>query len=609
MPTQDWYIKSMSHRSVLPRNARIAAASTLALSLLGLGMTSPAFATADSNSGATPPADVTITEIPTTGLLNLENGETQAGQTPDPHPATVQLLIGPDANGRASLCSGAWVGANVVLTAAHCFRDIPQGQVRVYTKDSRVQGVQPIATGVTWEAAPQGDAAVIVTTPAAHATVTVEGKTPTPGSTLQICGQNYVIQESDTIEGNSQIVGGKGNFCANVTALDAGTARYFQIPSNVLGTVPMFVEHGDSGGPVYNQAGNLVGVISAKSNARFSHSGEQLLFNASVPVSTIADWLVSKGVPVLGASGLNLPVKELPPNLMRVSGVNRLETSRMLVQASGGVESLIITTGLVAADGLAATQLAGVTSAATALSNSRDKLDPQAVESLNSYGLKRVIRVGGTVGLSAADRKLIKSKGLELVELIGSDRFDTAVKVAKYRDSLGGTPQKVLVADGINFPDALAAGAAAANLKASLVLTGGAKLPAATRAYLQPLQQSAQIITVGGPAQRAAVGAGINPSATYTGASRYETALSLADALDFPSGVNGIVMASGRNFPDALSAGAYTVKQGAKLVLVPPAGYKPALLRPVWEDSGSHGVIVGGIGAVPDQDVAWAIQP
>ena len=133
-------------------------------------------------------------------------------------------------------------------------------------------------------------------------------------------------------------------------------------------------------------------------------------------------------------------------------------------------------------------------------------------------------------------------------------------------------------------------------------------MPPATQGYLTPLLTSTKIITVGGPAQSAVASAGINASATYTGADRYDTARSLATGLDRGRNVNGLVMVSGRNFPDALSAGAYTVKQGAKLVLVPPAGSKPAFLKELWTSTGSHGVVVGGTGALPDQDVAWALQ-
>ncbi|MCV0021442.1 cell wall-binding repeat-containing protein, partial [Mobiluncus curtisii] len=512
-------------------------------------------------------------------------------------------------DGMASMCSGVWVGPNMVLTAAHCFKSLPQGPARIYSANSHLPGTPAVATGVTWDTTSQGDVALIVTTPANHPIAPVSAAIQPPGTPLFICGQNYIIKESATIEAVSQMIGGKGNYCANVNTLDARTAQRFQIPpaGNILATVPMAVDRGDSGGPLYNAAGEVVGITSSKSHTAFSDNSEQLLFNAASPMSRFAPWLRSLGVSVHGSEA-NLAFKQLPPNVMRVSGANRMETSGMIAEASPNVETLILTTGLIAADGLAATQLSGVTSSALVLSNSRNHLDSQAVKALDKFGLRRVVRVGGTVGLSAADRAAIAAKGLELVELVGTDRFDTARKVAQYRDSLGGDPSVVLVADGINFPDALAAGAAAGALHASLVLSSHASLPDTTQSYLKPLLTSAKIITVGGPAQSAVASAGINPSATYTGTDRYDTALRLATGLDRGRNVNGLVMVSGQNFPDALAAGAYTVKQGAKLVLIPPAGSKPAFLRSLWASTGSHGVIVGGTGALSDQDVAWALR-
>ena len=591
----------------------------LAFALVGIGPVAPARAgTGDTPSGY-PPTEVHQLLPPTpadqpdraTPLVNSpDTGSTQAGQIPDPHPATVQIIIGPGPDGMASLCSGVWVASNMVLTAAHCFKSLPQGPARIYSANSHVPGTSPIATGVTWETTTQSDVALVVTTPANHPIAPVSAAVQPPSTPLYICGQNYIIKESATIDSVSQMIGGKGNYCANVNTLDARTAQRFQIPAggNILATVPMAVDKGDSGGPLYNAAGEVVGITSSKSHTAFTDSTEQLLFNAASPMSRFGTWLASLGVPVRGLSGADLPYKQLPPHIMRVSGADRMETSGMIAEASPNVETLILTTGLIAADGLAATQLSGVTSSTLVLSNSRDHLDSQAVKALDKFGLRRVVRVGGTAGLNAADRAAIAAKGLELVELIGANRFETAVKVAQYRDSLGGAPSAVLVADGINFPDALAAGAAAGAMQTSLVLSSGANLPPTTQSYLKPLLNSTTIITVGGPAQSAVASAGINPGTTYTGADRYETARNLATGLDLGRSVNGLVMVSGRNFPDALSAGAYTVKQGAKLVLVPPAGSKPAFLKGLWTSAGSHGVVVGGTGALPDQDVAWALQ-
>lgn len=537
-----------------------------------------------------------------------DSGETLAGQITDTHSATVQLVIGPETAEKNSVCSGAWVAGDRILTAKHCFETFPSGPVRVYPENSQVRGASYLSVGKTWASPDSGDLAMLITEPASHANAEIDVTPLAPSTPLQICGQNYLVSVNTDFNGMSEVIGGKGNFCANVATLDAANADKWQVPAdgNIIATLPLAIEHGDSGGPLYSQAGKLVGITSSKTQVTLTN-GDTLVFNNSVPLRPYANWLAQMGVPVPGIQ-TPLPAKALPANVMRVYGSNRLATSAAVVAATPGAETLLITTGLNAADGLSATQLSGVTSAALVLSNSRDHLDAEAINAINSFGFKRVVRVGGTVGISASDRALIASRGMEFVELVGTNRFDTAVKVAQYGERLSGEkPRYVLLADGINFPDALAAGAAAGLGGASLVLTSGNALPPQSAAYLGS-QGGVPVVTVGGPAERAANAAGVTPKFRFTGEDRYATAWMVASSLD--SGVaNGLVFVSGRNFPDALSAGAYTVKQGAALVLVPPAGSKMGLLTELWKTAGQHGVIVGGPGAISDQDVAYAIVP
>lgn len=534
-----------------------------------------------------------------------ETGQTQAGQIPDPHPATVQLLVG-GTSGKVSLCSGVWVAPERILTAKHCFSDFPSGPVRIYPNNSLVDGVKPLAMGLTWDSAEGSDLAVLITSPSEHPTAPVLAKVLPPATPLQVCGQNYITSASTDIKTEAKFLGGKGNFCANVKTFDSVLAKKWDYnpAGNVIRTLPLAVEHGDSGGPLYDSAGRVVGVTSSKMRATFS-TGESLSFNATASIYPHVNWLIKLGVPVIGSRKDPLVTKPLPPGISRIGGANRLETSAKVVDATPNPQTLILTTGLVAADGLAATQIAGASRAALILSNSRDKLDPQARNALNIQGLKRVVRVGGTVGMSDADRKAIQSKNLELVELLGTDRFDTAVKVAKYRDQIGAKAAFTLLADGVNFPDALAAGAAAGLMKASLVLTSQDRMPSASLEYLR--SSGVPVVAVGGPATRAADGAGISPQASYVGANRYETSLKLAMSLSSQP-ASGLVFVSGVNFPDALSAGTYTVKQGGRLVLVPPAGRQARMYVNMFSQAGKYGVIIGGTGAISDQDVAYAVS-
>lgn len=544
----------------------------------------------------------------------LEGGATQAGQMPDFHPTTVQIQVGPPV-GVVNFCSGTWVAPDKLLTARHCFEKYPAGPVRVYSHNSAL-GAPPIANGVTW-ATPGGktDIAMVITRgDTSHPVATISTSVLPPSTPLHICGQNFIVKQSENINVDSVIVGGKDNFCANVTSLSAAEQSQWEIPlgGEIIPTVPLSIEHGDSGGPLYNQYGQLVGVTSTKANyerPRRSQTEpeEKITFNTSISLRAFAPWLEQFGIKV--AAGSSLPPKNLPANLMRVAGKDRLDTASLVAAAIPGAQTLLVTTGLNAADGLAATQLSAVGSTALVLSNSRSSLDAEAVKAITTYGFKRVVRVGGTVGFSSADRRLIANRGMELVELVGTDRFDTAVKVAQYRDQLAGKPPAhVMLADGINFPDALAAGAAAGLSDAALVLSAGDSLPAASSEYLSA-NPAVPLVVVGGPADRARQAAGLSSEHVFVGADRYNTATLLAQSLLSEGKVSGVVLVSGRDFPDALAAGAYTVKQGSILLLVPPAGTKNGFLQGLWNLAGQHGVIIGGSAAVSDQDVAYALQP
>jgi putative cell wall-binding protein len=122
-------------------------------------------------------------------------------------------------------------------------------------------------------------------------------------------------------------------------------------------------------------------------------------------------------------------------------------------------------------------------------------------------------------------------------------------------------PSTVLLATGINFPDALAAGPAAVHVHGVVLLTNGSSLTPAVAAYLAAHPGS--VYAIGGPAVVA------DPSATaLSGADRYATAAAVAGTL-FTAPAN-MGVASGTAFPDALSGGAFQAHFGGPIVLTDP---------------------------------------
>jgi len=192
---------------------------------------------------------------------------------------------------------------------------------------------------------------------------------------------------------------------------------------------------------------------------------------------------------------------------------------------------------------------------------------PAGLDPSTRAELQRVLPAGGAVSLLGGRDALSESVANELGQLGffvtrygGADRYETAVTIA--RDGLG-SPQTLLLATGTNFPDALAAGVSAGLRDAAVLLTAGDAQAPATAAYLTSLS-GRNLLAVGGPAARAV------PSATaLVGADRYETAVKVARHWlgSAPAVVVGV--ASGENFPDAISGGVHIARLGRPLILVP----------------------------------------
>lgn len=153
-----------------------------------------------------------------------------------------------------------------------------------------------------------------------------------------------------------------------------------------------------------------------------------------------------------------------------------------------------------------------------------------------------------------------------LNRLAGADRYATAV--ATSQRYAPGVPV-LFVATGENFPDALSGAAAAALMGGPLLLTPGASLPASVLSEAARLQP-AKIYVLGSTATLSGTVATqlaeVAPVTRLGGADRYETGR-LIIGESFSSSGHAII-ATGRNFPDALAATGAAGTRGAPVVLV-----------------------------------------
>ncbi|MGA1835734.1 cell wall-binding repeat-containing protein [Herbiconiux sp. 11R-BC] len=163
----------------------------------------------------------------------------------------------------------------------------------------------------------------------------------------------------------------------------------------------------------------------------------------------------------------------------------------------------------------------------------------------------------------------------------GADRFEVAVNISLQAYSSGSST--AFITTGANFPDALSAVPAAVKLGGPLLLTQTDTLPPAVLAEIKRLGAT-DLVIVGGPNSvsddvKAALLSEI-PQASVTrisGADRYEASRNLA-YFSGASAASVAYVATGANFPDALSAGPAAGQAGAAVVLV--NGAAPTLDAP-----------------------------
>ena len=101
------------------------------------------------------------------------------------------------------------------------------------------------------------------------------------------------------------------------------------------------------------------------------------------------------------------------------------------------------------------------------LANSRMELNDSSLALLKEYGFKKAVLLGDVSDQCAG--------GLEAVRLMGTDRYETSIKIAQYFvDQEGaGTYQNTAFAIGRerNYPDALASGMLQGKFSAPVILT------------------------------------------------------------------------------------------------------------------------------------------
>lgn len=286
--------------------------------------------------------------------------------------------------------------------------------------------------------------------------------------------------------------------------------------------------------------------------------------------------------------------------IYRISGNNRYNTSVEVSKVSyKKAENAVIVSGENYPDGLTGGVLASVLNGPVLLS-SKNSISQPVINELNRLGVKNIYLVGGNGSLSKSIENSLLA--FNVIRIGGSNRIETASNVAETIRSLSNyqsNKKYFALANGSNFPDALAAGGYLSNTKIPLLLTDNKTFSANNKKFVNTYSIKNAIL-IGGTSS---VSPRILPSnvghATYAGKNRYNTSLEIAKK-GFKN-VKTVVLTSGVDFPDALSASVVSKYVDGPILLSDVSSIDNEMVKYIKNGNITRLIVVGGKSKLPDK--------
>lgn len=256
----------------------------------------------------------------------------------------------------------------------------------------------------------------------------------------------------------------------------------------------------------------------------------------------------------------------------RVSGKDRYETAAKIASSGWTNSSVaILATGLDYPDALCATPLAKKYNNAPILLVQKDSLDQTGTtmiaDELKSLGVTQAIIVGGTGVISAKVEAQLDNMKITHIRLAGQDRYETSLKIAQavLPSTSMDSNSEVVVTTGENFPDALSIAPIAASKGIPIILSSSKGIDADTMQYLSAKPKS---YLIGGSAVVPdSVQANFSFSERISGKDRFDTNVQVMKRFEGDLDFSKAYMATGNDFPDALSGSALASKTVSPIIL------------------------------------------
>ncbi|AHF08087.1 S8 family serine peptidase [Desulfitobacterium metallireducens] len=284
----------------------------------------------------------------------------------------------------------------------------------------------------------------------------------------------------------------------------------------------------------------------------------------------------------------------LLPQVTRLAGADRIETALQISQVGfpDGADTVLLARAEDFPDALAGAPLAYKKHAPILLTNSTT-LPESVLTEIQRLNPQQILLLGGTGAVSAEIETELQSQ-YSVRRLGGANRYATAQQIA---NELGMTGEAVVV-NGDNFPDAISMSSIAAQYGVPILLTAVNDLPQETDQLLRQLAVTGTVV-VGGKGVISTHTFELLPNSfRLAGQDRYATAAQVLKA--FPPQGGMTFLATGENFPDALTGGVFAALNSTNLVLVSPTGLNGGEQNVLQGWSGKKVFAFGGKGVVSD---------
>lgn len=282
----------------------------------------------------------------------------------------------------------------------------------------------------------------------------------------------------------------------------------------------------------------------------------------------------------------------------RFAGVTAEETAIQISQATftTGADTVILAQANKFPDALAGAPLAYKLQAPILLAPSSGLTEDVRTE-LQRLAPKTIYLLGGTAALSSTIETELRRK-YEVKRLSGYKAEGTAAAIALEL----GTKGKAVLTSVRSFQDALSISAWAARQGVPILLTEASVLSGDTQTVLRKLNVT-QTLVIGGTA---VVGADVMDklplSKRISGYTAYDTAAAVLQA--YPPATAKLEIATGENYPDALTGAVRAAFYGSMVVIVPTNSATPSSLATLLKSwQGRQVEALGGVVALPEKVV------